>query len=65
MTRWISASQQRRDHAGLRDVCAACGDSGGPGNPLDLEENGARVHARHFVEERSGLRPQAGASSPS
>lgn len=58
MTRWISPQQQQRDHAGKRDICAACGHHGSTSDPLDLDEYGFRVHARHFTEPRSGLRPQ-------
>jgi hypothetical protein len=58
MGRWINSRQQQRDHAGLRDVCAACGDIGGAVDPLDLDDHGFRVHARHLVDLRSGLQAQ-------
>ncbi len=53
--RWISASQQQRDHAGLRNVCAADGHEGTPGNPLGLSKDGSRVHRAHFADPTSGF----------
>lgn len=56
--RWISTAQQRRDHNGQRDICAGCGGPATANDPLDLDENGYRVHARHLTDPRSGLQPQ-------
>lgn len=52
---FISTDQQKRDHAGLRDICAACGHPGTRLNPLELTEWGSRVHRRHLDDPASGL----------
>lgn len=53
--RFISTDQQKRDHAGLRDICAACGHPGTQLNPLELDDEGVRVHRRHLDDPNSGL----------
>lgn len=55
MARWISTEQQRRDHAGLRESCAACGVEGTTRNPLVLDDEGYRVHRSHITDPESGL----------
>lgn len=51
---WISGSQQKRDHTGLRNCCAACGHKGTDTDPLGLDDDGSRVHERHFTETKPG-----------
>ncbi len=51
--RWISSTQQQRDHAGLRNVCAYDGHDGTPDDPLDLDNEGSRAHVRHFTNPDS------------
>jgi hypothetical protein len=58
-SRWISAAQQKRDHEGLRYVCAGCGGPETPAEPLDLDDQGYRVHRRHLIDPASGLQPQS------
>lgn len=52
---WISKAQQKRDHSGLRNVCAACGRDGSAGNPLELDNSGFRIHKSHLDAPKSGL----------
>lgn len=52
---WINSQQFERDHQGLRDVCAVDGQYGTEERPLALDDEGWRVHASHFTDERSGL----------
>ena len=53
--RFISTAQQKRDHAGQRNICAACGHPGTRLNPLELDDEGYRVHRRHLNDPASGL----------
>lgn len=53
--RWINKAQQERDHAGLREVCGACGHSATSADPLTITKDGSRVHTRHVTDPRSGL----------
>jgi hypothetical protein len=53
---WISGEQQKRDHRGLRDVCAADGRKGTKGDPLALTDEGSRIHKRHFSDPKSGFK---------
>jgi len=55
MAGFISAAQQRRDHAGLRNVCTACGHDGTPGDPLVKSDDGSRIHRSHTTDPRSGF----------
>lgn len=55
MCRWISEQQQKSDHRGGRNICAACGHPGTKTNPLDLDDEGFRVHANHLDNPKSGL----------
>jgi hypothetical protein len=55
VSRWVCASQQERDHRGLRDVCAACGHDGTDRDPLTLDDEGYRVHRSHTTDHTSGL----------
>lgn len=41
---WIAERQFKRDHAGLRNTCAARGHEGAPTNPLVVADDGMRVH---------------------
>lgn len=52
---WISGEQQKRDHRGLRDVCAADGRKASKGDPLGLADTGVRVHKRHFKDPKDGF----------
>jgi hypothetical protein len=52
---WISGDQQKRDHRGLRNVCAADGRDGTAADPLGLSDTGSRIHKRHFTDPKSGL----------
>jgi len=52
---WISKEQQKRDHRGLRDVCAADGRKGSDKDPLGLADTGSRVHKRHFKDPADGF----------
>ncbi len=52
---WISDEQQKRDHRGLRDVCAADGRKASGSDPLGLTDSGTRVHKRHFKDPKSGF----------
>lgn len=45
---WISLQQLERDHRGLRNSCAACGHEGTTKNPLEVNEDGYRVHSKAF-----------------
>lgn len=54
--RWINVAQQRRDHNGQRDICAACGHDGTGRDPLVLADDGFRVHRSHTTDPRSGYR---------
>lgn len=53
-TGWISRTQQDRDHAGLRNVCAACGQPGTIGDPLSVADDGMRVHQSHTTDPDNG-----------
>jgi hypothetical protein len=55
MARWISLGQQKRDHSGNRDYCAACGHQFTARNPMGLDDEGWRVCVRHFTDPNSGL----------
>jgi hypothetical protein len=52
---WISHQQQQRDHCGLRNCCAGCGQEGTQRDPLALDDEGYRVHTSHFTDPKSGL----------
>lgn len=61
---WISRSQQKRDHDGLRDVCSACGNKATAADPLVLtggdpsdpwSSAGSRVHRSHTTDRSSGF----------
>lgn len=51
---WISPGQQRRDHNGKRNICAACGHDGTTKDPLIKAMDGFRVHRSHTTDPRSG-----------
>lgn len=51
---WINSQQQKRDHTGLRNCCAACGHDGTDKDPLGKDDEGYRVHERHFIEKKPG-----------
>ncbi len=60
MTAWISPAQQRRDHNGQRNTCAACGHDSTANNPLVVDvTDGMRVHRSHFDDPRSGYYGEA------
>lgn len=52
---WISKEQQKRDHSGLRNVCAADGRKGTKQDPLGLSGEGYRIHKRHFEDPKDGF----------
>lgn len=58
---WISASQQRRDHAGLRNYCCACGHTFTVRNPMVLTRStadhagGSRIHLSHTTDPADGF----------
>lgn len=52
---WINHTQQQRDHAGLRDVCSACGHSTSLRNPLVLSDDGYRIHKSHTTDPSNGF----------
>ncbi len=49
---WINNAQFERDHRGARNICPIDGHEGSPGNPLELDADGNRVHRSHFTDER-------------
>lgn len=51
---WISGAQQKRDHNGQRNICAACGHEGTTRNPLVKTTDGARIHRSHTTDRKSG-----------
>ncbi|WP_458089447.1 hypothetical protein [Streptomyces malaysiensis] len=53
--RWINSRQQTRDHAGQRNICAACGHDGTSRDPLINNTDGFRVHRSHTTDQRHGL----------
>lgn len=59
--RWISKGQQERDHAGQREICAACGHPKTTTDPLVLTKadgsypGGNRVHRSHTTDPADGL----------
>lgn len=55
MPGYINAAQQRRDHNGQRNTCAACGHDGTPNDPLVKTLDGFRAHRSHTTDPRSGL----------
>jgi hypothetical protein len=55
MSGWISAAQFERDHNGLRDHCAACGNPGRETDRLVVDNRGMRVHHSHTTDPASGL----------
>jgi hypothetical protein len=59
MPGYISASQQARDHNGLRNICTACGHDGTPADPLVKSLDGSRIHRSHTTDPRSGFYGQA------
>lgn len=54
MAGWINSAQQKRDHSGLRDVCAADGRPGTAENPLVKASDGFRVHLSDTPDPSSG-----------
>jgi hypothetical protein len=52
---WINSRQQKRDHNGQRNTCAACGHDGTSRDPLVLTNDGFRVHRSHTADPQSGL----------
>jgi hypothetical protein len=54
MAGFINAAQQRRDHNGQRDICAACGHNGTSRDPLVKATDGYRVHRSHTTDPRNG-----------
>lgn len=52
---WISKEQQKRDHRGLRDVCAADGRKASDKDPLGVSDDGFRIHKRHFKDPKTGF----------
>lgn len=53
--RFVNTRQQKRDHTGLRNCCSACGHDGTPRDPLQLDDEGMRVHESHLTDPASGL----------
>ena len=53
--RWISTRQQERDHAGLRNVCAADGREFTAEDPEVLTDDGFRVHRSDTTDPSSGF----------
>lgn len=52
---WISAGQQKRDHEGLRNVCAADGHPGTAEDPLVTTTDGWRVHLSDTTNPSNGF----------
>jgi hypothetical protein len=58
---WISRTQQHRDHNGLRNVCAACGNPATTADPLVNTKpdgwypGGNRVHRSHTEDLNDGM----------
>lgn len=52
---WINGRQQRRDHGGQREICAADGHPGTADNPLAVSDTGYGVHASHFADPADGF----------
>ncbi|MBO3751505.1 hypothetical protein J5X84_35995 [Streptosporangiaceae bacterium NEAU-GS5] len=52
---WINPSQQARDHAGKRNLCAADGKPGTKTDPLGKTEDGWRIHESHFTDPGDGF----------
>lgn len=53
--RFISAAQQKQDHKGLRDHCAADGHPATKADPLVLSTSGSRIHQSHTTDPRNGF----------
>lgn len=51
---WINGAQQRRDHNGQRNTCAACGTNGTAKDPLVKSSDGYRIHNGHTTDHSSG-----------
>lgn len=54
MAGWINTTQQRRDHNGQRDTCAACGHDATGRDPLVKTTDGYRIHRSHTTDPRNG-----------
>lgn len=53
--RWISSGQQKRDHNGQRNVCAADGHEFTADDPGVLTNDGWRVHRSDTTDPNSGF----------
>ncbi len=58
MSGYINNAQQRRDHNGQRNICAACGHDGTHADPLVKSLDGYRIHREHTTDPRSGYYQQ-------
>jgi len=56
----LNDAQRERDLGGQRNICAACGHPGTPGNPLVIA-GGFRVHGSHTTDPEDGFHDPAGA----
>ncbi|MFG2512652.1 hypothetical protein [Streptomyces sp. NPDC048584] len=55
MAGWISTGQQKRDHEGLRNICAADGHPGTDEDPLVKTTDGWRVHLSDTTDPNNGF----------
>ncbi|MER6616301.1 hypothetical protein [Streptomyces xantholiticus] len=55
MAGFINRAQQKRDHEGLRNICAADGHPGTTEDPLVKDLDGYRIHRSHTADPDSAF----------
>ncbi|MEE1764371.1 hypothetical protein [Streptomyces sp. SP18BB07] len=55
MAGWINSAQQKRDHDGQRNICAADGHPGTAEDPLVKTTDGWRVHLSDTTDPNNGF----------